>query len=115
METTISPNAPQSTVTNQSAVPSLDSIAAKMTAMRNQVSATEQTATGQEETAESSRPVTPEGVEVDDTNDTEYASDNQEADAPEEVSPDSNDSTVLLLRVLLILDLKWLRLSWHQL
>ena len=93
METTISPNAPQSTATEQSAVPSLDSIAAKMTAMRNQVSPTEPTATGQDETAESSSPVTPQGVEVDDSYGDDNVSDNQEADAPEEVSPDSNDSS----------------------
>jgi hypothetical protein len=92
METTITPNA-DSTANVQSAVPSLDSIAAKMTAMRNQVSATEQTATGQDDSADDSSPVTPDGVEVGDSNDTEYDSDNQEADAPEEVSPDSNDSS----------------------
>jgi hypothetical protein len=97
METTITPNAP-SAGTEQSAVPSLDSIAAKMTAMRegtqrNQIRATEQTATGQEETAESSIPVTPEGVEVDDSYGDDNASDNQEAEAQETVSPDSNDSS----------------------
>jgi hypothetical protein len=97
METTITPNAP-SAGTEQSAVPSLDSIAAKMTAMRegtqrNQIRATEQTATGQEETAESSSPVTPEGVEVDDSYGDDNASDNQEAEAQETVSPDSNDSS----------------------
>jgi hypothetical protein len=92
METTITPNA-DSTANVQSAVPSLDSIAAKMTAMRNQTSATEQTATGQDDSADDSSPVTPDGVEVGDSNDTEYDSDNQEADAPEEVSPDSNDSS----------------------
>ena len=92
METTITPNA-DSTANVQSAVPSLDSIAAKMTAMRNQVSATEQTATGSDDSADDSGPVTPEGVEVGDSNDTEYDSDNQETEAPEEVSPDSNDSS----------------------
>lgn len=97
-DTTITPNAPQSTGSEQSAVPSLDSIAAKMTAMRettqrNQIRATEPTATGQEETAESSSPVTPEGVEVADSSDDEYAGDNQEAEAQETVSSDSNDST----------------------
>ena len=56
METTISPNT-SGAATEQSAVPSLDSIAQKMTAMReqtlrNQIRTTEQTATGQEETAE---------------------------------------------------------------
>jgi hypothetical protein len=92
METTITPNA-DSTANVQSAVPSLDSIAAKMTAMRNQTSATEQTATGPDDSADDSSPVTPDGVEVGDSNDTEYDSDNQEAEAPEEVSPDSNDSS----------------------
>jgi len=93
METTITPNAPSSTGSEQSAVPSLDSIAAKMTAMRNQTGATEQTATGRDDSAESSSPVTPEGVEVDDSYGDDNASDNQEADAQETVSPDSNDSS----------------------
>jgi len=98
METTITPNAPQSTGTEQNAVPSLDSIAAKMTAMRentlrNQIRAPEQTATGEDETAETSTPVAPEGAEVADSSDEEYVSDNQEADAQEPVSTDSNDST----------------------
>jgi hypothetical protein len=92
METTITPNA-DSTANVQSAVPSLDSIAAKMTAMRNQTSATEQTATGQDNSADDSSPVTPDGVEVGDSNDTEYDSDNSEADAQETVSADSTDST----------------------
>jgi len=93
METTITPNAPSSTGSEQSAVPSLDSIAAKMTAMRNQTGATEPTATGRDNSAESSSPVTPEGVEVDDSYGDDNASDNQEADAQETVSPDSNDSS----------------------
>jgi len=95
METTISPNQPTApAATEQSAVPSLDSIAAKMTAMRNQVRPTEQTATGVDTSADESASVAPDdGAEVGDTNDTEYASDNQEADAQETVSPDSNDST----------------------
>jgi hypothetical protein len=96
METTISPNAPVSTATEQSAVPSLDAqIAAKMTAMRNQVSQqSNQTATGVDESADASSPVAPtQDAEVDDLNTDEYASDNQEADAPEEVSADSTDST----------------------
>ena len=97
-DTTITPNAPQSTGSEQSAVPSLDSIAAKMTAMRettqrNQIRATEQTATGEDEAAADSNPVTPEGVEVADSSDTEYVSDNQETEAQETVSSDSTDST----------------------
>ena len=96
------PNAPQSTATESNAVPSLDSIAAKMTAMRentlrNQIRPTEQTATGQEESAETSSPVAPNDnieAEVDDTN--EYYNDesNQETEAPQsEVSKESNDSS----------------------
>ena len=100
METTITPNAPQSTGTEQSAVPSLDSIAAKMTAMRentlrNQIRATEQTATGQEESAETLSPEAPSDTadaEVADSSDANIASDNLEADAQSDDSV-SNDST----------------------
>jgi len=99
----ITPNSPdpiQTTANDNPAVPSLDSIAQKMTAMRehtqrNQLRDTEQTATGtQEETLE---PVAHESVEpeVADASDTDYANDTQEADAQdnEPVSPDSNEST----------------------
>lgn len=89
--TTTSPN-PVAADTSQSAVPSLESIAAKMTAMRNQTSATEQTATGRDDSADDSSPVTPDGVEVGDSNDTEYDSDNSETEAQETVSSDSKDS-----------------------
>lgn len=100
MTTMITPNSPdsvQTTATDTPAVPSLDSIAQKMAAMRehterNQLRATEQTATGVEE--RSSEPVAHESVEpeVADASDTDYASDAQEADAPEEVSTDSNEN-----------------------
>jgi len=102
METTITPNT-TGAATEQSAVPSLDSIAQKMTAMReqtmrNQIRPTEQTATGENETAESSTPVAPSNnadAEVAETSDTEYASDNQEGEAQSEepVSDTQNDST----------------------
>ena len=102
-DTTITPNAPQSTGSEQSAVPSLDSIAAKMTAMknetlRNQIRPTEQTATGEDDAAATSTSVAPSDnadAEVADSSDTEYVSDNQEteAQAEEPVSSDSNDST----------------------
>jgi len=102
MEQTISPNT-TSAATEQSAVPSMDSIAAKMTAMRaeaqalrNQQATTVQTATGQDESAETSSPVAPSEeaeAEVADTSD-EYIDDaNQETDTPEEVSTGSTDST----------------------
>jgi hypothetical protein len=99
--TTISPNAPASAATEQSAVPSLDSIAAKMTAMREQTlrnqirQQPEQTATGEEESADSTSSVAPSeaGAEVGDTSNEEYAGDDHAAEAPEEVSDSTNDST----------------------
>jgi hypothetical protein len=99
MTTEISPNA-NSAVTESPAVPSLDSIAQKMAAMRettqrNQIGATKQPATGQDESAESSSPVAPENEvpEIDDIFVPENASDIQEPEAPEEVSDSSNEST----------------------
>jgi len=102
-ESPISPNASNSTVTESAAVPSLDSIAAKMTAMReqtlrNQIGATNQTATGVDDVAEeTSMPVATDSSdavpEVDDTIDTDYDSDGYEASAPEEVSNDTSNST----------------------
>jgi hypothetical protein len=101
MNTTITPNStdPVGVAANVNpAVPSLDSIAQKMAAMREQternlIRATEPTATGSEE--ESSEPVAhdSEVPEVADASDTDFDSDNYEADAPEEVSSDSNNST----------------------
>ena len=101
MNTTITPNStdPVGTAANVNpAVPSLDSIAEKMAVMRQQternlIRATEQTATGTAE--ESAEPVAHESVEpeVADASDTDFDSDNYEADAPEEVSPDSNNSS----------------------
>jgi len=100
METTISPNTDSGAVTNQSAVPSLDSIAAKMTAMREHTERNlirqqaEQTATGVDESADTSASVAPnDGAEVGDTNNLDEDSDNYEASAPEEVSNDSSNST----------------------
>jgi hypothetical protein len=102
MTTENSPNSQPAAAAEQNAVASLDSIAAKMTAMReqtlrNQIRATEHTETGSEESAETSSPVAPEDgnvepevVESDDYNIEEA---NQEADSPEEVTTDSNDST----------------------
>ena len=101
MTTMITPNSPdpiQTTATDNPAVPSLDSIAQKMAAMRehterNLLRATEQTATGIEE--ESSEPVAHESVEpeVADTEDTDIAGDDLIADAPEEVSTDDANSS----------------------
>ena len=70
--TTITPNAPEGTANDASAVPSLDSIAQKMAAMRNQVPATPDTAPGPVESeADATGPVTPEGSE----DETDYVSD----------------------------------------
>jgi hypothetical protein len=93
------PNVPD-TATVQNAVPSLDAIAQKMAAMRNQLPATNETETGSSETAKSEAPVVPEGVENDtqsvepevelsETGDGEAAV--EEGSAPEEVS--AQDST----------------------
>jgi len=99
METTISPNQQAPAATNQSAVPSLDQIIAdKMTAMRNQVIATNQTATGQDSSAEDSSPVAPNSSdavpEVAEASDDNFDSDSHETDAQDNpVSQESNDST----------------------
>ena len=99
MTDTISPNTPQGAVTESPAVPSMDSIAAKMTAMkemtlRNQIGATNPTATGVDEVAEqSSNPVANDTPEIDETEDYNSDGSDQEADAPEEVSTGSNDSS----------------------
>ena len=98
--TDISPNSTPAAVTETNAVPSLDSIAAKMTAMRNetlrnQIRPTEQTETGSETSAEDSSPVAPNAVpEIDVHEDEHIAEADLEAEAPqEEVSEDSTDST----------------------
>lgn len=103
MTETITPNAPVSTGNDQSAVPSMDSIAAKMTAMREQTlrnqlrQQPDQTATGEEEAAATSTPVAPSetGAEIDDTNDTFVDEGNQEVEAhdAEETASVSNDQT----------------------
>jgi len=96
MQTTITPNAP-SAANEQSAV-SDESIAAKMTAMReltmrNQIGATSQPATGTEESADSSRPVTPEGSEDESADEAGYSSESEDSDAqPDAVSADDTDS-----------------------
>jgi len=96
MQTTITPNAP-SAANEQSAV-SDESIAAKMTAMReltmrNQIGATSQPATGTEESADSSRPVTPEGSEDESADEAGYTSESEDSDAqPDAVSADDTDS-----------------------
>jgi hypothetical protein len=91
------PNTPSGAATEPNAVPSLDSIAAKMTAMRdqtlrNQIGATEQAATGSEGLANPSEPVAPDNTvpEVDslDEFDTSDATDADDAQT-ESVSTDA--------------------------
>ena len=98
MQTTITPNAP-SAANEQSAVVSDESIAAKMAAMReltmrNQIGATSEPATGTEESADDSRPVTPEGSEdetvIDDGVDSEFGDSDAQVDP---VSADDTNST----------------------
>jgi hypothetical protein len=67
MMTAITPNADNGTANDSPAVPSLDSIASKMAAMRNQIHATNETATGSVESkAEAMDPVAPEGEVLED-------------------------------------------------
>jgi hypothetical protein len=74
MMTTITPNAPAGTANDAPAVPTLDSIAEKMAAMRNQVQATNATAPGTVESeAEATAPVEPLGSE----DETDYVRDDE--------------------------------------
>jgi hypothetical protein len=99
MTTEISPNTQVSAATESPAVPSLDSIAQKMTAMReqtlrNQLRATEEDATGTTETAESEVPVATDNVpEVDESNDEYIGESTEESDSPEQVTTGNSDST----------------------
>ena len=97
----VKPNTQPSAVTEQNGVPSLDSIASKMAAMReqtlrNQIRTTEQNTTGTEDVGEdSSSPVAPQSTvpEVAD-NETEVTDADQEVIAQEEpVSENKTDST----------------------
>lgn len=103
----ISPNADNGAVAEQSAVPSMDSIAAKMTAMREQTLRNqirqnpEQAVAGADDTANaSSSPVAPEadsGAEIADTEHQEVEAadydESQEAQSEEPVSDETSNST----------------------
>jgi hypothetical protein len=103
MDTTISPNTPSGAATEQSAVPSLDSIAAKMATMRestlrNQIRAPEQTAPGQDDAAANSSPVAPSNnadAEVADTSDNNIDSEDHDSEvqSQEPVNDTDSDST----------------------
>lgn len=98
----IKPNSPDPVAAAlDPAAPSMDDIAAKMTAMRdqtlrNQLRATEPAATGIDGAAALKEPVAPDSEvpEVAEASDTEIDSDNQNEDAQtESVSPGESDST----------------------
>jgi hypothetical protein len=96
----IKPNIPlPDAATDNPAVPTLGSIAEKMTAMRemtqrNQIRATEETATGQEESkAEASSPVAPEVPEDSITEDTDYIDDTVEDTAQDQDPVSESNNT----------------------
>ena len=96
----IKPNIPlQDAATDNTAGPTLGSIAEKMTAMRemtqrNQIRATEETATGQEESkAEASSPVAPEVPEDSITEDTDYIDDTVEEPAQDQDPVSESNNT----------------------
>ena len=104
METTIvSPNATQGAVTEQPAVPSLDAIASKMAAMREQTERNllrqqaQQAATGQEESADASSPVAIDSdttdAEVADAGDIDIEQGDLAANAQDNVSTAEPNST----------------------
>lgn len=93
MTTMLTPNAPEGTANDNPAVPSFDSIAQKMTAMRdqtlrNQLRDTTDAAPGAEASAEETVPVEPEQVLEDET---EYVSELSDA-TEEEVAQDETVS-----------------------
>lgn len=98
MTTEIMPNTPEGAATEPNAVPSLDSIAAKMAAMRehtqrNQLAATEQAATGSAGLANPAEPVAPDQTvpEIDSQDAEEYDESAADADdaQTESVSTDA--------------------------
>lgn len=98
------PNLTPETVPVQESSSGLDAIAQKMAAMRNQVQATNPAETGQSKVATNERPVAPQGVEVSDDNtepeiaelDAEYSEGTDDAEAPEQVSPEDSSSEELI-------------------
>jgi hypothetical protein len=93
------PNA-TSTANAENAVPSFESIASKMAAMRDQAQrnlppATEQTETGESEQANAESPVAPDQPEIAEAQtELDYATDDVEApESQEQVSTESSDST----------------------
>jgi hypothetical protein len=104
-ETTESMPNTESAAPAQNAIPSLDQIAQKMSAMRKQIPATSETATGSSAEAEADRPVAPEGdndsqsvePEIESSGESIDEQPQEEASAPEsQVSaPDSSQQEVI--------------------
>jgi len=94
MNTSTMPN-DQAAATSNNAVPSLDSIAEKMAAMRNQVQATRQTETGSSEKAQAEAPVAPSAQdaepEVDPLQDEYAEAATEESPALESVEPGEDE------------------------
>ena len=91
MNTSTMPNDAPVAANGNNAVPSLDSIAEKMAAMRNQIQATRQTATGESEQATTETPVAPTADDAEPevvTHDAEYSNDaTEEEPALDAVEP----------------------------
>ena len=97
--TTITPNAPEGTANDATAVPSLDSIAEKMAAMRNQVQATQNTATGNvEREADATSPVEPLGSEDEtDSVENDQGTEEDTAQQPAVSDPDAESTSEELI------------------
>jgi len=93
MTTEITPNAPAGTANDTPAVPSMDSIAEKMAAMRNQVQATRQTAPGADTSADESSPAVPEGLEDETDYDQDVTATEEDYAQDEPVSDPDAEST----------------------
>ena len=95
MTTMLTPNSPDpvTTANDTQAVPTMDSIAEKMTAMRNHVHATRETATGTvERDAEATAPAVPEGSEDETGFETESTAATEEDDAQHDDAVSTPDS-----------------------
>lgn len=98
MTTEITPNAPEGTANDTTAVPSFESIAQKMTVMReqtlrNQIQATQPAATGADESADASSPAVPEALEDETDYDQDVAASEEDVTLDEPVSDPDTEST----------------------
>lgn len=98
MTTEITPNAPEGTANDTTAVPSFESIAQKMTVMReqtlrNQIQATQPAATGADESADASSPAVPQALEDETDYDQDVAASEEDVTLDEPVSDPDTEST----------------------